>query len=328
MKVCLNRVLAALLGCFALACEDSFSPKVPIEPHPVLYCVVTVDPRFDRGPIEATLTRVYDVVGLDPATRTGNPAITGAAVTLAVGPRTYTLAEQIVTGWLPGGVTTSVLSYRHLGVMSWPGDTITITARTPSNEVLTAKTITPLPSPVEPTPRFPHGVTTLVSEFTYGMAWIFDWQDDVDEEHLFFPSLTLRGEKSTDAGVIPVGKAIPMQLVDNDGTLVPVYPSYSGRKVLAFDFAAVDWAMRQISDGDPEKGRYRMTSITFSLTEFDFSLSRYYASVNGALDQFSVRLDETVYSNVRGGFGVLGSSTTTTRSFEIDKDYARSFGYQ
>ena len=78
----------------------------------------------------------------------------------------------------------------------------------------------------------------------------------------------------------------------------------------------------------PRESEITVTRIVFGLTEFDFPLSRYYASVNGSLDRYSVRTDESVYSNIDGGIGIFGSTMSSEYSFPVDKKYVESFGYK
>jgi hypothetical protein len=68
--------------------------------------------------------------------------------------------------------------------------------------------------------------------------------------------------------------------------------------------------------------------IVFDLTEFDFALSRYYASVNGYLDRYSVWTNESIYSNVSGGIGIFGSRMDSKYSYPMDRKYVESFGYR
>ena len=85
--------------------------------------------------------------------------------------------------------------------------------------------------------------------------------------------------------------------------------------------------MAAISEGDSDKSRYEVLGFDFDLVEFDFALSRYYASINGSLDQLSIRLDETVYSNIAHGYGVFGTSMANSMLFPVNATYAASFGY-
>jgi hypothetical protein len=107
-----------------------------------------------------------------------------------------------------------------------------------------------------------------------------------------------------------------------------VYPTYTFGTSCTFDFAAIDSAMAQISAGDSQKKNYGAHSMMFDVLEYDAPLSKYYSSVNGSLDQFSIRIDQPVYSNIGGGIGIFGSYFDN--KFTIDMDYAfvTVFGYR
>ena len=71
-----------------------------------------------------------------------------------------------------------------------------------------------------------------------------------------------------------------------------------------------------------------MLHVIFEATEYDAPLSNYYSSVNGFLDNFSLRLDEQVFSNITGGFGVFGTYFTSLYQVEMDSRYVTSYGYR
>jgi hypothetical protein len=83
-----------------------------------------------------------------------------------------------------------------------------------------------------------------------------------------------------------------------------------------------------IGAGVTDKSTIRTQAIVLTIIECDLSLSRYYSSVNGYMDQFSVRLDERTYSNIRGGDGIVGSATTTSFTYPVNARYAAHFGYK
>jgi hypothetical protein len=71
----------------------------------------------------------------------------------------------------------------------------------------------------------------------------------------------------------------------------------------------------------------RIISARFELLSFDEHLSNYYSSTHGYLDEFSIRLDETVYSNIEGGMGIFGSYYKSERLFPIYASYIASYGF-
>ena len=121
---------------------------------------------------------------------------------------------------------------------------------------------------------------------------------------------------------------VPSRYVSGPNGRVPAYYSYLTQKFCTFDFAALDSAMAQISAGDPVKSRYSVHLLRCEVIEYDTPLSKYYSSINGSLDQFSIRVDQPVFSNVGGGIGILGSYYRNWVYFELDISYVKSFGYQ
>jgi hypothetical protein len=164
-------------------------------------------------------------------------------------------------------------------------------------------------------PPFGVDVTTILKVF--GTNWILSWDDYGGGEHLFCPSLTIEYTRSM--VTLKVEKTCPvrMRYVLRDQTPVPVYPIYQTEPQSIFEFEAMDAAMRDLSAGDPVKKNYKFWGFAFSVLEYDYALSLYYSSTYGYLDQFSLRLDESIYSNINGGLGVFGSRVRATQFYQI-----------
>jgi len=218
--------------------------------------------------------------------------------------------------------------YTGSTIPGWLTDEITLTVDLPDGRRLTARTR--VPSHREPT-TFPDfhgvGVRTPSDRYFYGTAWVFDWNSSPGDQDLFFPSLYLVYERWEGSGYVARSRQVPLRMLDKQGSMVPEYPGSTTISRVEFDFSAMDATMAAISAGDPEKSRYRIIGFHWQFTEFDFPLSRYYASVNGYLDAYSVRLDETVFSNISGGMGVFGSTYGYPIDYAIDPRYAEEFGY-
>ena len=320
--------LAVLLLLLA-SCEESFSPKTPFRRVPILYCVLEADYKRLPGEQQVVLSSTYDVTGYDPSTNSIDPAIRGAKIELQVHDRQYTLVESTAPRSDTLRYKTPQVFYIGTDVLLYPFDTITITAVLPDGSVLSAQSYVPSPSGIATSPQIlPQGFTTKVNRSTQGSSFIVDWDNAVAEEHLFFPSLSIGYRVRTPLGDIIRVNQVPLRYVQRAGTPVPVFPSYQTEKVCVYEFDAIDEVMREISGGDPHKESYIITGMDFDLTEFDFPLSRFYASVNGYLDQYSVRLDESVFTNIRGGIGVFGCRMDSRWGFKLDRRYIESFGYR
>jgi hypothetical protein len=320
-------LVGASIAAACTGCQDSFSPKIPFQEIPVVFCVLKASyTRLPSGQ-EAVVSRTYDVEGVDPAAPHADPALSGVKLTVRANSREYLFAERVVPGEdsskfaQPG-------TYAHASVVLYPFDSLSLNAVLPDGKTLRARTFVPSLVGLESVPLYAHGFTTRVNRFTEGEVFSFDWDDGNQEEHLFFPKLSL--VYSEKVGTREVGRTleVPFQYVNQNGGLTPVYPSSQTAKTCAFPFDVIDEAMRQIGAGKPDSTVITVMNIVFDLTEFDFALSRYYASVNGYLDRYSVRTDESIYSNISGGIGIFGSRMDSKYSYPMDRKYVESFGYR
>jgi len=317
-----------LLFCFVpVGCDDAFSPKGALLESPILYCVLEISPLQEYYILSATLTSVYDVEGFNPRINTMDPTIERATISLINGSRTYQLQETLLPRPAGSPYEGCWHIYRATRAYIRTQDSLRLTARLPDGRELSARTTVPSYKPVSTFPLYTRGVTTQLPSLYFGSAWIINWDDFAHEDHLFFPRLELVYEISTPSGPIVQGREVPLRYLSQDESLVPLYPKVTSARELAFDFDAIDATMAAISEGDPDKARYRVIGFSFELIELDFALSRYYASVNGSLDQLSIRLEETVFTNITGGHGVFGTSMANSRSFTVEAEYAASFGY-
>jgi hypothetical protein len=107
-----------------------------------------------------------------------------------------------------------------------------------------------------------------------------------------------------------------------------IYPQIGINRWMTFDYAAIDSTLKKISDGIEEKSTFRILRAEVRLLVYDTNLAKYYSSVNGYLDRYSVRLDENVFTNINGGLGVFGAYMLTKEILLFDLDYVASFGYR
>jgi hypothetical protein len=328
----LTSAFGFLLILGGLACNEEFTPKADIQEQVVVYAIASVSRPAGSGGFTATISAVvmrsFDVEGVNPAGATIDPSIRGAMVRVSDRYTSLTLPERrrvgvdSVTGIGPRwcySLTTGAVQ---------PGDSLSLTVDLPDGRRLTAHTQVPpyrLPS-TYPDYRF-LGVTTRLDPYFWGSSWNFEWTSAPGDQDLFFIPLYLVYERMEDSAYVGYTRQVPIRMVSQGGIKVPEYPGAFMVSRVEYPFDALDATMLAISEGDPEKSRYRITGFTWEFSEFDFALSRYYASVNGYLDAYSVRLDQTVFSNISGGIGLFGSSCGYTERYAIDSRYAERFGY-
>ena len=317
---------ACILALTTSACDESVNPKGDFAEHPVLYALLLRHTQYQHGSQTVLVERLYDVQGLDPYINTKDPTVSGGIVVL----RSRSDLDTLREGKRPNVARYPGDQYYYYtnGYQMYPNDSVTVTAQLPGGELLRGSTVIPPNRPVETFPPFTGGVTTFVNRFTNGDAWVLDWSGTSTGEHLFAPKLTLRYTKLVDTIEIIGRVPVPLKYIQSAQGSLPVYPGITYDTVERFEFDALDRTMAQISENDPDKQRYKVLGFDLTLVEYDIHASRYYSSINGALDEFSIRLDETTYSNVSGGIGIVGSAVTNTTSFSINSRYAQSFGYR
>ncbi len=310
----------------ASGCNEEFSPKVPGGNRYYLFCIVNVTPRGGDAQF-AVVDRMYDVEGLNPAQNTVDPFVAGTEIRLSVRGQEYVFKRGTMARLDTSRYTTRVHYYSATGITIVAFDVVSVQAVLPDSTVLSAATLVPGFRPTESTPQYANGVTTLLNRYILGDKWVLDWENLVSEEHLFFPRLTLTYTITDSTGLRFFVKPVPLKYVEHNGQYLPVYPSPQTTPSLEVEFDALDRFMQSLGEGVTDKSTVHVQSITLRIIECDPALARYYSSVNGYMDQFSVRLDERTYTNIRGGDGILGSTYTSQFTYPVNAKYAQHFGY-
>ena len=324
-----TRTALSILCCAVLlvsGCDQTFAPKAEFQEQYVLQAFVQGDVGRAPMTMNALLARTYNIDGFDPLVNTNDPAVAGALVTFNGTSRQDTLKERFRPN--KDSLRYGSLQRYYAGkiLTPSPNDLVYINARLPNGRVLSAQTVIPVPRAVVSSYDFPHGVTTHAN-FPVGVhSWRLSWASDQDPAgHVFFPRLQILYSRIVDSIEVVGSISVPMTL---GGGNKPIYPSSTFETFCTFDFEAIDWAMAQVSGGDPQKRNYGIHSVRLEMLEYDAALSKYYSSLNGSLDQFSIRIDQLVFSNVGGGIGIFGSSFDNQYTFDLDFSFVTSFGYR
>src|SRR3972149_1913678 len=122
-------------------------------------------------------------------------------------------------------------------------------------------------------------------------------------------------------------KEVPSGYRIENGKWVAVYPAITNNNIIRFQNSALDSALSQISNGDPNKSNYKIFGGVLTLLIFNESISNYYSTSNGCLDDFTVRIDEADYTNIKGGFGIFGTFKKQVSGAIFTEEYIKSFGY-
>jgi hypothetical protein len=315
--------------CFSLllpaGCEEAITPKEEFREQYVLQAFVQGGMDQSLMTMNVLIARTYDVDGFDPSLNTADPSIDSALVIFRVYNRQDTLKECRRVS--KDSTRYGTVQRYYSGTIQTPYATaaVNLTARLPNGKVLNAQTRIPQLLEVQPDYVFSHGRITKPNVTPNVTSWTVNWKGDaLAIDHVFFPRLQILYSRTVNAVEVDGVVFVPMTFVNGEA----VYPTFLFRTRCSFDFAAIDTALAQISAGDPEKKNYKIRGAIFEVMEFDDPLSKYYSSINGALDPYSIRIDNPVFSNIGGGIGIFGSSLNNQYKCDVDTALVSPFGYR
>lgn len=309
-----------------LSCTENFSPKADFVDNYVMYCVFQANEKFDSVYPKVFITKTYDTDGFYPPENHSLISVTGADVLIKMNDKSYTFiqdttinssdkTEQIYYGL----VSASGIPIKQLSELS-------LTAKLPDNTVLTASTQVPRLLTYTYSYEFNTGFHTFMNKWLWGNEWTIDW--NIIDGNLYYPKLVINYSVTKDSVETLKSVIVPNKYVKSGDGYVANYPSFILDGEISYDYAAIDSAMANISAGDTCKSDYSIYNITLEILEYDAALSKYFTSINGYMDNLSIRLDETVYSNVSGGIGIFATYLNHTTTFSLNKGYPHFFGYK
>ena len=336
----MKRIYSAIFGALliiSLSCEENFSPKQEFEEQYIVSCVIGIGSESSSFSPSLYLTKSYDVDGLNPENGKTDPTVSGALgiISYKYG-NSYSLYENSTIVYHPT-IPDSVI-YVHYNRYNNPyiiysGGNIPVKYQTlqlnitlPNGKKLSSETELPRGIFLEYSYNFPHGITSKIDQWKYGNSWDITWT--TEENQIYYSELKLyyyieNGSTKTYKSV-----EVPLQFVKNGNITEAVYPKFNNPGKLEYKYDALTTVLQNISKDVTDKNSIVIQNLKINITELDKELSAYYSSLNGFMDNYSVRLDEQVYSNINGGMGIFGSYRTTSVTHLVDKTFATSFGYR
>lgn len=322
--------LSALLLLGFVGCDDSFNPKEEFQPK----IIVTGLLKADSSRQNIVIQKSYDIPGFDPSQNTTDPFISGANVVLKVTNRkrnintTHILRDtsraRAVGSKYPGPMpfyTTTMSGFNKITAR----DTITLIATLPSGEKIESTTIVPEPLNME----INRTVLTTAAAKQNIDRFLFTWVPiDNAQGFMYYPRMRIYYDQMENGVVTPKNIEVPIAGFGEGAGRTYSYPLFSKSRYQDYLFSIVDEVMRDISKNDVNKQNFYVRYAKFDLMVYDVNFAKYYSSINGFLDDLSVRIDEVVYSNIPGGLGFLGVTKLYEVTLPIDLDYTSSFGYR
>ena len=319
MKQYLLLFFSAAFALITFSCEEDFNPKTDFKEQYVLNCYIDLDYDYYKATfIYANVTKIYDVDGLDPSKYKLNPFIPGAQIYLSYRGDTYLLKQDTngVIAKRPPPIPFYKFYYSAKLKNIYPNYPVSISAKMPDGKVLTAKAQLLEGLQLGFSYNFFRGFTTKINRFLFGNSFTIDW-GRVDGR-LFFPRMQIPYQ-TIDGGYNWYYEDVPYTYVNKNGEWQPVYPSYTSTDSISYDFSAIDSTMSKVAHLKNFKNF--LGNIIFQLGELDSPLSKYYESIHGNIDSYSISLDQFTYSNISGGLGIFGSRRIISKYWNLDTNY-------
>ncbi len=303
-----------LLGLVFSSCDEPFSPKGEFQQRFAMFGIMRVDTNYQV----VTVTKSYDVEGLNPYANKKDPFVEGCFIRIWRGnDEVHILRDSTIARKNKDRYQDSIKFYYTNNFTPKIGDKITIECLLPNGRRLTSSTEVIQPIEIN------YSETDLIFPVKDKDFVQVKWRSSV-ADLVYMPQVKLYYDKLTN-GVWKLHKVnVPMKYLDGQ----PVWPMPSNRNYVRLDTVAVAKVLREISEGDPNKSDYRIRALIYSIYVCDRNLSAFYSSSRKIGDEFSVRVDELDFTNVNGGFGVFGSYSEKRTSVLFDEKYITNFGYK
>ncbi len=316
-KVFLFITLSVLIS-LNLSCEENFSPKTDFVQQYALFCIVDGDTSYQYAVIEKS----YDVNGLDPLSYGGNAFVKNAAIKIDYDGVEYILRD-----------TSAVINNKEFdfyftdSLKPDPNKTISINAVLPDGTNLNGSTITPRSGNLSFQYQEENS-DTYIEQKNEGLFFIWHISGNDTTGILYLPELKINYYKVENGINVYYEKKVPISYFRNGDQYLPNYPIVTSGNSLNFEMDAINRAMNEISQDEPDKSKFNIIDADFDLLLLDNNLAPYYLTIQTFLDGFTVILDQQDYSNIDGGYGVIGSFFKREHHLSFSRDYVTGFGYR
>ncbi len=304
-----------LFGLFTFliaSCNENLNPFGEQKEVYVLNCVLKQNSNFQS----AYLSQGYFVDNFDPYSDTLDHTLDNSHIRIWFEDSVKIFSDTLLYS---ESTNSNITSYFHNDFSLTPNTDYEIEAVFNDGRKLRAKTTTPK------TIRFLGTSDKIIppeESNNVSVRWI-----TVDEQSYIasrFTFLYYKNENGTDVKYV---KEVPRAVILVDGQHQPFYPEPASTNGITVQMNAFDFALNEISEGDPNKANYTILAFVLELLVYDRNLSSYYASKTELGEGFSISVNSTDYTNIEGGKGIFGSFIQQRYAIKFTHDYIRSFGY-
>lgn len=298
------------------SCDQSFNPKGDYYEKYVLNCILSGDTTYQV----AVISHSYNVDGFDPYKNTTDPAVTGADLRLWYNDSVFVFRDSIVARSGNSRYDDSLRIYYLRDLHIGYDKPIEIEALLPNGRRLKSSTKTAREI------IFDTEVSSKVIPPVNTQLDLIQWNQD-DETAFYLPRFIVTYYKKVNGVPEKHSLEIPIKYVQRNGEYVPVYATASSQSSVVYDPEVIKRALLSVSEGDPDKSNYSVMVLNpVNVFALDENLVRYY-SANKQDNSFTVRLDESDFSNIDGGFGVFGSYVLKSYTLRFTPEFITALGY-
>jgi hypothetical protein len=318
-------IITSLLSIiFVASCKDSLDPFGETNEKYVVNCIIKCDTNYQV----LTLTHSYTATNYDPYSSTTDPAIKGAIIRLWEGNDKVTFfSDTTISRDTSSSYKTPYSLYHASGIQPDQNTVLTLEVILPSGKKLTATSTVPLKAAFTKLGQLDGKGDTLVPppDKDYVKA---QWGTvTAPKGTVYLPRMYIIYKVPVNGVEVRKTKLVPKGYFTYQGVEYPEYPAMSNVPWLTIDMSVIKRCLTEISEGDSDKSKYKIYSIVVDVLSLDANLSTYYNATNKNKDPYAVKLYETDFSNITGGFGVFGASYLGGTTIDISAPYVRTFGY-
>ncbi len=300
------------------SCEENFNPYGELKDRYVLNCIIRGDTTFQT----VTLTRDYQVENFNPFSNTEDVNIKNALIRIWNGNDKVTLLRD-TTIERPAGdkYKTPYIVFKTNEMMPNPKTPIEIEAILPNGKRLTS--IANVPDAINITDAFSDKIIPPVDNKKYiKVSWFTNEKNPV-----FLVRLAIYYFKHENGVKTRNLMIVPLNYIQYQNEWIPNYPKPITEQAYSVDMNTINKSMELIAKDDPNKSNYEILSCILEVLSLDSELRKYYFATARNRDIYSIKLDETDYTNINGGYGVFGVYMKTFWVLRFTHQYINSFGY-
>ncbi|MCX7875728.1 MAG: DUF4249 domain-containing protein [Melioribacteraceae bacterium] len=301
-----------------ISCEENLNPYGELKERYILNCIIRGDTTFQT----LTLTRDYQVDNFDPYSNKEDVNIKNALVRIWNGNNKVTiLRDTTIERPVGDKYKTPYTVFKTNDLLPNPNSAIEIEAILPNGKKLTS--VASVPDAI----TISEGSSDKVIPPVDNKKFIkISWSTS-EKNPVFIVRLAIYFFKHENGVKTRNVLTVPLNYIQYGEAWIPNYPKPVTDLAYSVDMNTIKKAMELISDNDTNKSRYEILSCIFEVLSLDPELRKYYFATARSRDIYSVKLDETDYTNIKGGYGVFGVYMRTYWVLRFTHDYIKSFGY-